>query len=242
MISKMNLSLYASPKLYTLAMRVLYWPHFDDRYKVVADLVPEGSTVVDACCGDAYIYTEYLKNKRVNYIGLDSSPAMVKAGLDAGVDIRLWNALYEEVPQADVILMQGSLCHFIPHVDGIISKLRASAKEIVILSEPIRAKRRSTNPVASALSKTLTQPLDDNGTYRGERFTRKELREFLEAQPGYLSSRIVPGGRDMVGVLLGQGRPSMTRPDRAKAIAFEKTESAPLSIIKTSIKSPESSY
>jgi len=199
----MNFSMYSAPKIYSLAMRVLYWPHFGDRYRVLANLIPDGATVVDACCGDAYIYPEYLKQKRVSYVGLDSSPAMVQAGIEAGLDIRLWNALYDELPEADVVLMQGALCHFLPNTAPIVSKLCAAAKDLVIISEPIRAKPRSDNPVISALSRTFTRPLNDNGTYTGERFTEGELRELLGSQPGYLSSLIVPGGREMVGVLRG---------------------------------------
>ncbi|MBN8549864.1 MAG: class I SAM-dependent methyltransferase [Deltaproteobacteria bacterium] len=198
--------MYASPKLYTLAMRVLYWPHFADRYRVVADLIPPGSTVVDACCGDAYIYTEYLQRKGVQYVGLDSSPAMVKAGIESGLDIRLWNALEEEVPTADVVLMQGALCHFIPDTAPIVKKLCVAAREMVIISEPIRPKPHSDVPLLSKLSKTFTQPLNDNGSYRGDRFTKEELQNLLQAMPGFISSQVVPGGREMVGVLHGQKR------------------------------------
>jgi hypothetical protein len=198
----MNLSMYSSPKIYTLAMRVLYWPHFDSRYRVVANLVPKGASVVDACCGDAYIYSEYLKQKNVKYIGLDSSPAMVKAGVEAGLDIRLWNALYDEVPEADVIIMQGALCHFMAKAERVISKLRLAARELVIISEPIRSKTPD-NSLVSALSKTFTQPLNDDGTYKGERFTGYELRQLIENQPGFISSQILPGNREMLGVLHG---------------------------------------
>lgn len=195
--------MYSSPRIYTLAMRVLYWPHFADRYRVVADLIPEGATVVDACCGDAFIYKEYLRRKGVRYIGLDSSPAMVNAGIDAGLDVRLWNAVHDDVPKADIVLIQGALCHFISDADLVLSKLRAAARELLIVSEPIRPTRRSDSAVVSALSKAFTQPLNDDGTYKGERFTKQEFEKLLNCQPELISSQIVPGGREMVAVLRG---------------------------------------
>lgn len=200
----MNLSMYSSPKFYTLAMRVLYWPHFSDRYRVVADLIPQGASVVDACCGDAYIYPKYLRKKGVSYVGLDNSPAMVKAGIEAGIDVRLWDAAAEDVPEADVVLMQGALCHFIPHSDRIVEKLRTAAKELLIISEPVRPTSSPKNRVACAISKTLTQPINDHGAYRGDRFTEEALLQLFRAQPGFISSQIVPGGRDMVGVFRGR--------------------------------------
>src|SRR5215510_2482352 len=49
--------LYWSPWVYRLVMRALYGRAYDERYRVVADLVPNGSHVVDLCCGCGYLYT-----------------------------------------------------------------------------------------------------------------------------------------------------------------------------------------
>lgn len=202
----MDFSLYSSPLLYTLAMRFLYWPYFDDRYRVLAELIPEGASVVDACCGDSYLYSNFLAQKNVDYIGLDNSPAMVQAGTERGLDIRLWNALEDEVPEADVVVMQGALCHFMSAATRVISKLQAAAREIVLISEPIRDEQSSEIPLLNAVTKHCTRPVHDEGSYRGERFSESELRRLFKSQPGIIGMQLVPGGRELYCAIRGQTR------------------------------------
>src|SRR5262245_42868954 len=60
-------------------MRVLYGRAYDERYRVVADLVQDGSHVVDLCCGCGYLYTAFLAQRGIAYTGVDLLPAMTRA-------------------------------------------------------------------------------------------------------------------------------------------------------------------
>jgi len=60
-------------------MKLLYRSFFDERYKRIAELIPENAHVVELCMGDAYLYEYYLKNKHVTYTGIDLNPVFIKA-------------------------------------------------------------------------------------------------------------------------------------------------------------------
>lgn len=173
--------MYESPALYRMFMRVLYWPHYEDRYSTLADMVPRNASVVDACCGDAYLNLAYLKDKDVKYVGLDSSPVMFKEGIRNKVDVRLREAWSDPIPRADYVIIQGSLCHFIPHSRQIIHKLLSAADKRVLISEPIFERPRRKDPLSNWLSRLFTTPVGDKGTYSGERFTKAFLEKlFIE--------------------------------------------------------------
>jgi SAM-dependent methyltransferase len=70
--------LYWSPWVYRLVMRALYGRAYDERYRVIADLVPDGSHVVDLCCGCGYLYTAFLAQRGIAYTGVDLLPAMTR--------------------------------------------------------------------------------------------------------------------------------------------------------------------
>jgi SAM-dependent methyltransferase len=131
---------YRNQLLYELLMSLLYRQHYASRYRAIAQLIPEGASVLDVCCGPAVLYTRYLKNKRVNYTGLDINHGFVAAGRAKGIAmIRGDVAAVSELPIAEFVVMQASLYHFLPdEASSVIGKMLKAANQKVIIAEPVR--------------------------------------------------------------------------------------------------------
>ena len=191
---------YKSSVGYELVMRLLYGRYYASRYRVVAELVPEGATVVDVCCGPATLYRRYLRPKSVRYVGVDVNARYVRSLTALGArgevcDVQRAAAL----PRAEVVLMQASLYHFLPDARSMVEKMLSSATHRVIVSEPIRNLADSRNPVLAWSAKRLTNAGD--GPQR-HRFTEQTLDElFARYESSLARSFLIPGGREKVFVL-----------------------------------------
>jgi ubiquinone/menaquinone biosynthesis C-methylase UbiE len=63
--------IYKSPWLYEAFLILRYRGEYLNRSRAIAELIPEGSSVVDLCCGPATLYFGHLRHKGVAYLGLD---------------------------------------------------------------------------------------------------------------------------------------------------------------------------
>jgi len=107
-------SIYANEQLYRAIMRILYGRNFHARYRALAEEIPPRATVVDLCAGDCYLYRKFLRAQAVDYLGLDQSPALVRAAQQAGVQARQFNVWRDEIPPTGIVVMQASLYQFLP--------------------------------------------------------------------------------------------------------------------------------
>jgi hypothetical protein len=196
---------YSSPTLYHFLMRMLYGKNFDARYQVIADEIPDGASVVDVCAGDAYLYTKFLIKKNIRYTALDNSPFFLRWAQKKGLDYRKINVFFDEFPKADVVVMMASLCQFIPKEKEIVQKLIQSARQKVLLSEPISNLSSSHIQIIARISQRLTTPFEDSGQYAGKRFDEEQMVSLLKSFPGFKSVNKIPGGREIVGVIAGEG-------------------------------------
>jgi SAM-dependent methyltransferase len=194
---------YRSACVYELAILALYGPHYGARYRAVAGLIPEGASVLDLCCGPGFLYERTLRRKGVDYTGLDVNPRFIArlercGGRGRVVDLRQDGPL----PRADYVIMQASLYHFLPEPGPIVSRMRAAAREGVVIAEPIRNWATSRNPLLAAFAKRQTDP--GLGTCP-RRFTEPTLDAFfssLSIEPR--RSFAIPGGREKVYLIDGQ--------------------------------------
>lgn len=192
--------IYRHRLIYEGAMIFLYGRHSEARYRAVADLVSAGSSVLDLCCGPAVLYDRLLRHKRVDYTGIDINPAFVsRVDRMGGRGIRLDLTADPPLPETDYVIMQASLYHFLPDVLPIIRRMRMSAREAVIIAEPIRNLATSGVPILSAIARRQSDP----GTGRGSlRFNEATLETAILAAAGRpRSASLVPGRREMVYVL-----------------------------------------
>jgi ubiquinone/menaquinone biosynthesis C-methylase UbiE len=83
--------IYRSSSLYELAMLALYGRHYGSRYRAIAELVPNGSSVLDLCCGPALLYHRYLRQKLVRYTGLDVNTDFIDRLTRRGASGQVWD-------------------------------------------------------------------------------------------------------------------------------------------------------
>ncbi len=195
--------IYSNERLYRALMRVLYGRHFAARYRALASEIPEGSSVVDLCAGDCYLYRQHLCAKSVKYLGLDLSPAFVRAAQKHGVNARVFNVWQDEIPRADIVLMQASLYQFLPRAEEIVAKMLAAARRKVIIAEPVRNLSDSRLAWLAKLSQILTHPTKEDSSYSGERFREESLAQVFKTFPAFQKFFFIPGGREMVGIFRG---------------------------------------
>jgi SAM-dependent methyltransferase len=180
-------------------MRLLYGRYYKERDVAVAELIPAGSTVLDLCCGPAVLYRRLLRKKGVDYIGLDLSrffvDALNKRGVRALVrDLRSNDSL----PRADYVVMQSSLCYFLPEPYRVIDRMLEAANKAVIVSEPIRNLSTSKSPLISAIAVKLSGP----GGSQPQRFTEETLDKLFGSYSACLKRSFkIPGGREKIYML-----------------------------------------
>jgi hypothetical protein len=187
-------------------MRLLYHKNFYARYQAIAEEIPDSASVVDICAGDAYLYSNFLIKKNIRYTGLDNSPFFLSWAQKKGIDYHKINVINDQIPKGDVIVMMASLYQFIPNEKEILHKLIRSARQKVIISEPISNLSSSHHSIIARMANRLTTPFEVSDQYTGERFNEEGLISLLTSLPGFQHSSIIPGGREIVGIIKGEAR------------------------------------
>lgn len=193
-----NVSLiYKSHTLYTFLIKILYGKYFLNRYRDLRDYIPIGDSVLDVCSGDCNLYHFAIKGRN-NYTGVDLNTSKLKK--NKNVNQKQLDIVKDALPNADIVILQGSLYQFQPNEKLIIDKLLFNAKKKVIISEPIRNIANSKNSVFSFIAKYTVNP----GTgHTIKRFTKQSLDNFFELNYNRIIEArfIIAGGRDLVYIL-----------------------------------------
>jgi SAM-dependent methyltransferase len=192
--------LYKSAGIYNLVMRVLYGRHYASRCTRIAELIPAGSTVIDLCCGSAVLYHHHLRQKAVDYTGLDISSRFVDALTKRGIRSLVWDLHSDTpLPRADVVIMQAALYHFLPNASRVVDRMLEAASKQVIIAEPIRNLATSNVPIISGIAGRLSGPVVATNP---QRFTEETLDRFFMAYAVNVKQSFkIAGGREKVYVL-----------------------------------------
>lgn len=190
--------IYRNAWIYQMAMRLLYRSHYREKYKVVAEEIPAGSTVVDLCCGDAQIYP-LLAAKGCKYIGLDINPRFVEWGREKGIDVRHWDiAKQMDMPEGDVVCIQSALYHFIPNDKQLVDRMLERARQRVIITEPVDNWTKIKISLVHKLAVALTQV---HGREFSKRHTEASFNAlFSEIDPAQIRRRWLPP-RELIVVI-----------------------------------------
>ena len=193
--------IYRSPLLYQSVMRLLHGRYFEDPYRTVAAHVPDGASVVELCAGDARLYTHHLRQKKVDYLGLDLSPAFVAAARRKAIPFRQHDLFQDAIPPADIVLIQAALYTFYAQAEQVIQQMLAAASAKVIVTEPIVNLSTSPSRSVAWVSRILT------GTHNADssappRFDESALRQLFSQFPTLQTVQIDPSGREMTGVFV----------------------------------------
>lgn len=190
---------YKSALIYELTMLAAYGRHYGERYQAIADLIPAGASVLDLCCGPGVLYRRYLRRKTVSYTGLDINEKFVGNIISHGAQGRVHDLCSDDpLPEADYVVMQASLYHFLPDAGPIVSRMLAAARSAVIIAEPVRNLSDSKLRLLSWFARTVTTP---GAGAPPERFTESRLTE-LFSQLDLVESQtfLINGGRERVYV------------------------------------------
>jgi len=196
--------IYRSPRLYELVMFLLYRRGYRSRQSALAELIPAGSSVIEACCGIGRLYSDHLQLKVARYAGLDLSPAFVSTLMKKGVDARLWDMRSETpLPHAGYLVMQASLYHFLPDPKPVVDRMLQAAEERVIISEPIR-NLTTDYPRLQRVFATLTNA---GAGPELRRFDEESLDGFFDGYKDRICHvSLVAGGREKLYVLRAESK------------------------------------
>ncbi|MFI9408088.1 class I SAM-dependent methyltransferase [Nocardia sp. NPDC052316] len=192
--------IYRNATVYELLIRALYGRHYTARYRAIEALVPDGASVVDLCCGPATLYTRYLRDKSVDYTGLDRNDKFVAQLTEAGGRGLVWNLNSDTpLPEADYLVMQASLYHFLPEPAPVLDRMLTAARKQVIIAEPVRNIASSDNRVLAAIGQRFTNAGDGAQAHR---FTEETLDELFRGyESRVVRQSLIAGGREKLYVL-----------------------------------------
>lgn len=191
--------LYQHPWIYDFALYGLYHGNPHDRFKQVADLIPEGANVVDLCAGTSFLFQQ-LKKKCPQYTALDINPRLVKHLQKKGINAQCFDVRTDAIPQADVITMCSSLYHFHPHCQNIIQQMQKSAHQKVIVLEPVHNAKNSRFAFMRWLG---AQAGIVDGKINEFYFSPDAFQDVIKNTPGFQKADPAGDGRDMLAVFDG---------------------------------------
>ena len=192
---------YRSRFLYEFVMLALYGEYYFARYRAIADLIPEGAEVLDVCCGPAVLYERYLRRKGVQYTGLDINEGFI-ARLIARGGRGIVRTLRsdEPLPEADYVIMQASLYHFLPDdVGPMLRQMLAAAHRQVIVAEPVVNISTGGSALLSHMAKRMADPGTGDPVERFDEATLDAAFAPFAAQTQ--RTFLIAGGREKVYVL-----------------------------------------
>lgn len=130
----MRSPIYWHPAVYRAVLRLLYGPALDARWRAVSRLVRPGETVIDLCAGDGEVRRHLPPS--VRYLAVDANATFVRSLWAQHVEARLVDVRTEAIPRGDVVMMLGSLYHFVPEQVAMVERMKAAAGRLAIVVEP----------------------------------------------------------------------------------------------------------
>lgn len=187
-------------------MRLLYGRHYAARDAALARLLPERGRVIDLCCGPGTLFTRHLRERPgVEYVGVDINKVFLDRLSRLGATV-IERDISDgaPLPTGDYLVMQAGLYHFLPdRTEVMVAAMLAAARTAVVISEPIRNLSDSRFTALAKLSRAGTDP--GTGAH-AHRFNEARLEETIRPFADRLwQSFLIPGGREKVYVLAGQG-------------------------------------
>ena len=194
--------IYSHASIYEAVMRALYGRGYDERFRAVAELIADGSSVLDVCCGPGTLFHRYLKAKGVRYTGLDINRHFVERLEAAGATGLIWNLdEARPLPRAEYVVMQGSLYHFLPEASNVVGRMIAAAEKQVLIAEPIRNMTSSRIFPLAFVARKLTNPGTGEQSNRFNEASLDALMQLYRIRGHDMRSRLIAGGRERLYIV-----------------------------------------
>jgi SAM-dependent methyltransferase len=193
--------IYRSATGYELLMAGLYGRHYRTRLSLVAEQVRPGASVLELCAGPGALYRRHLRDRAGTYTGVDVNDGFVAHLRRLGAEaLKLDLTTAAALPGADVVIMQASLYHFLPAAGEIVDRMLATARERVIIAEPIRNLASSRLGLVARLGRGATDPGAGEG--HAQRFSELTLSRLMGSYAHQTVAEFrIPGGREKIYVL-----------------------------------------
>lgn len=150
-------------------MSLLYKGLYRKRFESVCKLI-KGNSVTELCFGDTII-AEYCKQNNIAWKGLDIHSNFVQRANKKAYTAELWDIRKAtSFPQADTLIISGSLYHFNADLESIFQKMLACSSHLII-SEPV-LNLSDRNGIIGKLAKGKS---DVNGEKQPFRFDEESL-------------------------------------------------------------------
>lgn len=193
--------LYNFPKLYKYVIKILFGKDYPKRYEAIARNIEEGSKVVDVCCGNAEL-SRFLKEKNIEYLGVDINIHFVLYNIRKGIRMCLTDITKDDIPKADYIILQGSLYQF-HKPEEIVEKLYYAASKSFIISESIHNLADNYIIKKTPLKKIIPLFVGTKSDKENYRFDETTLKKLLQKyKPRY---SIINGRRDLIAIIKKSG-------------------------------------
>lgn len=109
---------------------------YQPRYRIIAELIEPGSTVLDVGCGDGRLLEHLTQTRNVKGFGIDVSPEAVRMASERGVAAEVGDVLtWQPDKEYDYVVMSEVLEH-LPNPEQVIDKARHCFRRAIIASIP----------------------------------------------------------------------------------------------------------
>ena len=194
--------IYRNADAYEAVMRLLYGRWYNERFQSLAQVIEEGSSVLDVCCGPGTLFHRYLKAKGVDYIGLDINQHFIHRVRAGGATGIIWDLKENRpLPRAQYVLIQSSLYHFLPDASSVVQRMILAAEKQVLIAEPIRNMADSRARSLAFLSRKLTNPGTGDQPSRFNETRLDALMEQYQLRGYSVRGELIAGGREKLYIL-----------------------------------------
>ncbi len=175
----MKSPIYHSIETYRFTMKRLYGNRFENRYENLIKYIPPAKSITELCPGDGYFFEFYLKDSNPDYKAVEWNTKFSLYLRELGAEVIEGDVNNVNIPSADVVFMQGSLYQFKDY-RSVLNNMYEAARELLIVSEPVKNMSQSENKIISEIAAHLSNPGDGPKHFR---FTRNTLLEAAEGLP-----------------------------------------------------------
>ena len=181
---------YRNAFVYNFLMLLKYRNNQNLRYKIVAEYIKPGDSVIDFCSGDGGL--KKLLPYGCSYAGIEASPEFAAVLSKKNIKchmVNLHNGLSISNLESDICVMLISLCQFrSTSVDSLLDSLKTVARRVVIL-EKVAKKKVSEESFIYRMNHYLCAT---DYYIMVQEFTTEEFKKIMERH-GY-KSKEYPGG------------------------------------------------
>jgi methionine biosynthesis protein MetW len=109
---------------------------FQPRYRIIAELIKPGSSVLDIGCGDGWLLEHLTQTRNVKGFGIDVSPEAVRMARERGVTAEVEDVLtWQPSKEYDYVVLSEVLEH-LPNSEVVINKVQHCFRQAIIASIP----------------------------------------------------------------------------------------------------------